>query len=284
MKIGFYTTEKCTDSEIFGCRTAGYPGESTSSEVLCLLKKNINGDIFWGSYCECLEFAKKVDEGVRAAIVLIDEPGKENIFIRELTKILNCPLVGGGAARNFGKAGNGLVAGNGQAGIFFINDERTDVHIETKNIHEHIIEECQLELKDARTILRINGMDAQYYLKYKKEQHGFAENDFEHITLSTMEHINAHLRLENGKIKSGRDLEEKMLLRYVTPKRVQGIVEEFYQSAGENSIIFGCAGLKSILEHDFMCDGVGTFLYGEICSFGKKNDFGNLMLSKISFK
>lgn len=284
MKLGFYNSEKCERADVFGSRSLGFPGESSSFKEFNLLDRNVEGKAFWGSYEECCKFAQDEEQEVKAAIWFTDDPGNENAWVQNLTEILHCPIVGGGAVRDGGKTGEGLAVGSGQTGIFFVTDEKIKVHTEIKNIHENILEECILELEDARTVLKINGIDAAEYLNEKKKQLGFAETDFEHITLSTPQNINAHLSNDHGVIRSGRDLEEKMILRYVTPERTQELVEQFYQSSGANSIIFGCAGLKGILDHDFTCDGVGAFLYGEYCSFSGKNDFGNLMLSRIEFE
>jgi hypothetical protein len=47
------------------------------------------------------------------------------------------------------------------------------------------------------------------------------------------------------------------------------------------AIIFGCAGLKGLLEEPLEGSGLGLFLYGEVCTAGSVSQFGNLMLSKL---
>ena len=100
------------------------------------------------------------------------------------------------------------------------------------------------------------------------------------MTLSTYENMNVHLNKEDGiHIKSGRDLEEKMLLRYVASENVQIRMESFIQE--DNAIVFGCAGLRGIMDHTFSCNNLTAFLFGEICTVNGHGDFGNLMLSKL---
>jgi len=70
-----------------------------------------------------------------------------------------------------------------------------------------------------------------------------------------------------------------MLLRYVHPERVQERMEHFYEDA--DAIIFGCAGLRGIMEHTHDASGFGGYFFGEICTVNGHSDFGNLMLSKI---
>ena len=62
--------------------------------------------------------------------------------------------------------------------------------------------------------------------------------------------VNAHLSVQNGEIVSGRNLEEKMQLRYIRPEEVQHAVNEFYQEP--DSLVFGCAGIKGMLEKEIV--------------------------------
>ncbi|MDO4648769.1 MAG: hypothetical protein Q4B26_08970 [Eubacteriales bacterium] len=283
MKIGFYTTDKAEQKEVYGSRTADLAG--LVKKDAAVFPVDLEGESFYGTYEECLEFVTGKDrKEIKAVISISDDPGKENWFLQKLSELAECPIVGGGAARNGGMAGDGLAAGRGQAALFVITDSRVKATAETVNIHEHILETCHLELLDPRTIKTINGQDAAAFLKEKKEAHGFRENDFEHMTLSTPENINAHLSMVDGVVKSGRDLEETMILRYVKTEEAHNKIVEFYQNAGEDSIVFGCAGLGSLLESRFDCNTLGTFLYGETCTTEKVRDFGNLMLSKITFQ
>lgn len=91
--------------------------------------------------------------------------------------------------------------------------------------------------------------------------------------------INAHLSEVDGKIFSGRDLSEKMYLRYIDHDEVQGKIQKFYDD--KDAVIFGCAGLKGILDSGLNCSGTGLFMFGEVCTIAGHSDFGNLMLSKL---
>lgn len=284
MKLGFYSLGSRPKGMDFGCRTLGFPDTEAAEGGSRILDREIEGLSFFGTEQQCYDFAAANHREAKAAMILTNTSGTENIWVHKLAELLQRPIVGGGAASSDGVPGEGLSEGYAQAGIFLITDKTVSVHTEFYNLHEHILEECRLELADARTIRKINGVDAACYLNYRKEQHGFSGEDFEHLTLSTLEHVNTHLRCENGIIKSGRDLQETMLLRYAMPDKVQDLMEGFYQSCGKNSIIFGCAGLKSLLKQKFSCEGLGTFLFGEICTLNGHSDFGNLMLSKIIFE
>ncbi len=279
MKIKFWTNQNLVSTEYFGGLTSDLAGISAQKEQA--FGDNLEGEAFYGSYEECVNFAENHKGAGKAAIVLTDDPGEENQFLRKLSSILQCPIVGGGAARNTVHPGEGLASGTGQAAVFLITDPAVKLQTEVKNIHNQILETCQLELADARTIRKINGVDGKEYLEQKKRQYGFAEDDFEHMTLSTLGHINAHLSVADGVVKSGRDLEETMLLRYVKEEEAEQSIIDFYQATDENTIVFGCAGLARLVTKRFSCSCLGTFLYGEICALEQGGDFGNLMLSKI---
>ena len=277
MKTGFYTDKTQTGNLDFGCLTQGFSDAETGMRSF---GSELQGETFSGSYDGALELAKTMKKEAKAAIVFTDGVGGENKFIRSLSGILSCPVVGGGAARTFGKPGEGFLAGHGETALCIITGENLNCRAEMVNLHTNIVEECTLELDGPRIVRKINGTDALQYLRAKKEALGFPADNYERVTLSTLEHVNAHLSEADGVVRSGRDLEEHMLLRSVVNGAYQETFEKFYQEE-ENALVFGCAGLKSILERPFPSSGAKAFLFGEICALGGSSDFGNLMLSRL---
>jgi hypothetical protein len=239
----------------------------------------MEGKSIYGSYEQCLDLARSVGPQAKAAIVFTNNCGGENAFLRDLSGLLNCPM-GGGAAVGDDPAVSSLPAADVQAGIFCITDPGVHITAEFENIHSHILGEYELEFTDPRILEKVSGEDAADFLKRIKEEYGFSENDFEHITFSTKENVNAHLNRNDGvNIRSGRDLTRRMVLWYVRPEEVQEKIERFYQQ--KDAIIFGCAGLRGIMDHPFHAEGFGGFLFGEICTVNGRGDFGNLMLSRL---
>ena len=276
MRTGFYT-EGLLSSEIsFGCLTQGFSDTPSGMRVY---PEELEGESFFGSYAQAMEFAGKFKNAAKGAIVYTDGAGGENAFVRALSALLGCPVAGGGAARTTGRTGDGFSAGYGECAVAVFTGPGMQFVPSMKNLHTNIVEECLVEY-EGRVLRKINGMDAGEYLRGKKESLGFAPSDFERVTLSTKAHVNAHMSEQNGIVVSGRDPEEHMLLRSVVPGEYQTLCEKFYQE-NENAIVFGCAGLKGILERPFVSGCLGAFLFGEICSLGPESDFGNLMLSKL---
>ena len=268
-----------TAGDWFGAMTYGFPDTDVFTDEIRIYP-DLEGASVYGSYEQCLDLARSVASLAKAAIVFTNNRGGENCFMRELSKILNCPMAGGGAAIGDDPAVRSLPEADAQAGLFCITDPKVSIRAEFENIHSHILGECDLEFTDPRLLEKVNGEDASEFLRRIKAEHGFAETDFEHLTFSTLEGINAHLNRNDGvNIRSGRDLEHRMLLRYVEPEEVQKKIEAFYQK--EDSLVFGCAGLRGILNHGFSAAGFGGFLFGEICTVNGHADFGNLMLSRL---
>lgn len=270
--ITFATPENWEKVQDFGCATLRFAGNWSDPATY---ENDLQGHVLTGTYEEILKAAadiKKAD----VAIVFFGNAGGENGFLHELQAILGCPMVGGGAAFT---AKPGLVTDSGEAAVLVVDDDRYTFATETQCVHRELLDTCRLELEDERTILTINGQNAASYLKEKKAAYGVPETDFEHITLTDELGVNAHLSFADGKIKSGRDLQETMYLRRVPHEEVTAAAWEFYDD--KDAIVFGCAGLGGILDEIPQTPSLGLFLFGEVCTVDGKAEFGNLMLSKL---
>lgn len=275
IKLTFATPAAWHTVEDFGCATLNF---ANTEKQVATYEKTLQGKILTGTYEEILEGAKRIGKA-DAAIVVFGNAGGENQFLEKLYNIVSCPMVGGGAA--FADE-PGLIPGAGEAAVFFIQDDRYAFSTKTQCIHETLVEYCTLELNDLRTIRTINGCDAKEYLARKKEELGLQETDFEHLTLTDKRGVNAHLSCVDGIIKSGRDLQTNMALRYVPHEAVYDRIRKFYDD--RDAVIFGCAGLGGLLDKPLQTDNLGLFLFGEVCTVENGPEFGNLMLSKLIVK
>ena len=279
-KLVFTTTGSWTSADGFGCASLGLAGKCENDiPMVVSWPDELEGTVLTGAYEEVLSRISAFSDPVFAAIVLFGNAGGENQFLKDVQQYLTCPIVGGGAAIDPVTNSSALITANGEVAIFLITDNRFTYRCETKCIHDHILQSCTLVLDDPRTIRFINGQDAVQFLAESKYKLNIPQTDFEHLTLSDERNINAHLSLVDGKIKSGRDLHEKMLLRYVSQDAVYEAIRTFYDD--RNAIIFGCAGLSGLLEKPLDTDSLGLFLFGEVCTVGNTAEFGNLMLSKL---
>lgn len=278
MKIGFYTPAQGVTENCFGCASAGFTGQwDPLVQNFRTLPHNLEGDFVWGSYAHCLENIPEKE--YQAAIVLLGNAGGENSFVEQLAKKVKAPLVGGGAAMHPVTGQAALLTGQQQAAVFLIRDPRFTFEVCCENIHQTILSEHRIGFTDPRQMDTVDGVDAAKWLARKKAEFDLAEGDFEHLTFSDLDGINAHLSMPEEKIRSGRDLQPKMLLRYVSQDLVRERMARFYDDP--YAIIFGCAGLKGLLNAPLESPGLGLFLYGEVCTAGGVSQFGNLMLSKL---
>lgn len=279
-KLYFTTTGCWMPGEGFGCASLGLAGVCDNSQNKCVsYGTELESIVLTGTYDQVLAKAAENTRKVYAAIVLFGNAGGENGFMAQLQKILTCPMVGGGAAIDGATGKSALLTGGEPVAVMLITDDRFTYEAVTKNIHEDILEECTLTMEDPRTLLTVNGVDAATFLSDKRQQLGLADTDFEHMTLSDKLGVNAHLSQVDGVIKSGRDLQEKMLLRYVAHEKVYGAMEQFYDD--KDAVVFGCAGLSGLLDKPLTTGSLGLFLFGEVCTVNGKAEFGNLMLSKL---
>ncbi len=278
-----FTTTGCWDkTEGFGCASLGLPGLCDNCENrVCSYKTALEGQLLTGSYEQILNGAQTAaqQKKINAAIIVFGNAGGENGFLADLQKIISCPMVGGGAAIDTASGRSGMIPGDGPGAVLLITDDRFTYEAKTQCIHTVILEECNIEADDPRTIRTINGEDAVAFLSRKKLELGLSENDFEHLTLSDMRNVNAHLSCVDGTIKSGRDVQERMLLRYVPHEQVYEAMRSFYDDP--DAIVFGCAGLSGLLDRPLETPSLGLFLFGEVCTVEGVAEFGNLMLSKL---
>ena len=278
MKLRFYTPSY---EEVAGFGGASFGFAGTEDENLTITRffgEDINGTVLCGSYENVL---KTVPNGEwQAGIVLLGNAGNENEFVRALAEKVKVPLVGGSGAICPKTGKSALITGHGEAAVFLISDDKFDVTVVSENVHYDVLSEHKLTCT-GRFIDTIDGQDALSWYNEKRAEYGIADGDFEHLTLADLHGINAHLSVRDGKLFSGRDLNEDMVLRYLPADKAQERIQTFY--CGEDAIVFGCAGLKQTLTDSLDTSNLGLFMFGEVCTVNVHSDFGNLMLSKIVF-
>lgn len=274
-----FTTTGCWDEAAgFGCASLGLAGVcGNDAHHAASYPKQLEAEVLTGTYDQILSAA--AEKTAQAAIVVFGNAGGENEFLAKLQQVLRCPMVGGGAAIDGATGRKGLIPGGGEAAVLLITDERYTYETETLCIHDCVLETCSLTLEDARTAKTINGEDAAAFYSRKRRELGLPETDFEHLTLSDLRSVNAHLSIADGKLKSGRDLTDTMLLRYVEHSKVYDTMRRFYNDP--DAIVFGCAGLSGLLDKPLDTTSLGLFLFGEVCMAEGRAEFGNLMLSKL---
>lgn len=279
-KLCFTTTGAWDQADGFGCASLGLAGicDNGENRIVCR-EYGAQSVTLTGTYEEILAALQAMKQPVYAAIAVFGNAGGENAFMEKLCGILRCPIVGGGAAIDGATGRKGLIPGGGEAAILLFTDDRYAYATEALCIHETVLQVCDITTADSRTIETIDGVPAGEFLAVKREELGLAPTDFEHLTLSDLDNINAHLSCVDGVIKSGRDVSRQMKLRCIAHEKVYETMRAFYDD--EDAIVFGCAGLSGLLDQPLDTASLGLFLFGEVCTVGDRAEFGNLMLSKL---
>lgn len=281
-KLCFTTTGAWDLADGFGCASLGLAGVCGNEENRVVTREyGAESIVLTGTYETLLADLKELlkSKQVYAAIVLFGNAGGENAFMAELCKLLACPIVGGGAAIDGATGRTALLTGGAPGALLLFTDDKYTYTAQTLCIHDQVIKTCDVVTADPRTVLTIDGVDAGTFLAQKRAELGLSQNDFEHLTLSDLDNVNAHLSCPDGAIKSGRDVNRQMKLRYIDHEKVYKTMEAFY--ADEDAIVFGCAGLAGLLDKPLTTKSLGLFLFGEVCTVNGKAEFGNLMLSKL---
>jgi len=281
-QLSFTTTGSWDLAEGFGCASLGLAGVC-GNETACVVtdERQLESTVLTGGYAEILSqvSAVQAETSVLAAIVVFGNAGGENTFLARLQQVLCCPIVGGGAAIDGASGRKGMIPGGGEAALLLITDQRYTYETQSKCIHHQVLGTCRLTLADPRTILTIDGENALTFWNRKRQELGLSMADFEHLTLSDMRNVNAHLSLADGQLKSGRDLCPEMILRHIPHEEVYEAIRSFYDDP--EAVVFGCAGLSGILDRPLDTKSLGLFLFGEVCMSEGYAEFGNLMLSKL---
>lgn len=279
-KLCFTTTGAWDMADGFGCASLGLAGICGNEEKKTVTREyGAQSVTFTGTYDEVLAGVQAMKTPVYAAIVVFGNVGGENAFMEKLCGVLDCPIVGGGAAIDGATGRKGLIPGGSQVALLLFTDDRYTYTAQTLCIHDEVLKICDVVTEDPRTLVTIDGVPAADFLAAKRAELGLAPTDFEHLTLSDMDDVNAHLSCPEGKIKSGRDICRQMKLRYVAHEKVYDTMRNFY--ADKDAIVFGCAGLSGLLDQPLDTPSLGLFLFGEVCAVNGKSEFGNLMLSKL---
>ena len=281
-KLCFTTTGAWDQADGFGCASLGLAGVCGNDAEQCVYREiPAASTVLTGTYEKLLKDTKILlqKQPVYAAIVVFGNAGGENVFLESLQEMLHCPMVGGGAAIDGATGRKGLIPGGGEAALLLFTDDRFSYATDALCIHDQVLKICNVQTDDPRTLIAIDGEDAGQFLSRYRAVLGLPDGDFEHLTLSDMEDVNAHLSCVDGKIKSGRDVCAQMKLRYINRGQVYETIRAFYDDP--EAIVFGCAGLSGILDRPLDTASLGLFLFGEVCTVNGHAQFGNLMLSKL---
>ncbi len=249
----------------------------------------IINDSLEGAYLQLDKLLKdEVYKRVKGAVILFGNCGNENTFMKYIRKKFQVPFIGGSSAIGEDGVAGRILPNNNQVSILLITDDRYAFEWESKNIHNNVLEQAIVLGNHPRYIenfkIQDNVIRAYDYIQEIAAQKKVESGLCERIAISDSHGRNIHLIPDGLNFKCGADLPEdrKILIRYTSVDNAYMEMSDFFSS--DNSLIFGCAGLKSIIAGRGLSTGknsVGLFMFGEVTGINGYPDFGNLMLTKI---
>ena len=159
------------------------------------------------------------------------------------------PIIGGGASFLSGNTAGDLSPAGEDLTLFAVANGNFEIN--TLNIYDHTGISVEVKRKTDREfeLLRIlpdgNWENALNFYHRQQEDRGVDFNNFELITFADRDDRNMHFRSEGHSLAGGADLpDDNILFLKVTSREKAGKMLEAFIS-DENSLIFGCAGIRS---------------------------------------
>jgi len=296
-KVAFWTPgnmPECEDNT-FGCASYGFCTDSkwVNPDVPSTVIWDIQpkGMVFSGKYSEVLHKLSALDTKPKAAIAVFSKAFGMEEFIDGCRNIFgNIPMIGGGAARNSNQQVGEILPAAEDVAILLIYDD--GFIVKSKNVHKDTGTKVHVEKASPRLIEKIRladdtvWKDAVIFFKEQQALRDVPEEDFETITFSDLKGRNIHCSLEGNYLKSGANLpdDDVLTIRLTSREDTLNAIESFISE--ENTLVFGCAGLRSLLDKQVFArkNSIVGFMFGELLTLDNKEAvFGNLMLAKLIY-
>ena len=300
-KVRFFTPafREETSGEAFGACSLGIAFEEDYIEPVTPVCAEFFTDLEGYLLCGRLETVRNelaaVGEEasqIKAGIILFGNCGGENGFVNYVQKMFPGLILAGGSAA-FGDDGitGRLLPQKNQVSILLITDDRYDVRVDSVNIHHRILAKVwaiESTPRKIESVMLEDGTKIHCYDFIQKlfRESGYQFEDCGRMSVSTAAGHNIHLIMKDRDCFVGADLPDNGEIYFRATGLEEGVkqIREFYESS--NSIIFGCAGLKTLLEGSSLIAGsgsIGLFMFGEIAEMENNTSYANLMLTRIRF-
>lgn len=275
----------------FGCASHGFAAKDVwrePNEAACAVwPPLLHGKLLAGTYAEVLRAFADLSFNSAAAIVLFAHGAGVEEFLQDFQKQFpGLPVAGGGAALGAGQnAGELLPAAD--VAVLLIRDGqwRTD----TLNVHDPTGRSFEFRAAGPRTITHLredkggDWLPAAAAFRALQADYGRAASDCESLTLCDAGGRNVHCRFDGDVLHTGADLPADGRLECRVVSRADAAARLAAFAAVPNSLVFGCAGLRGLLDAPLPV-APGTlvgFMFGELVTLAGLPQFGNLMAARL---
>ncbi len=280
------------DGVTFGCASHGLaaPGVWSDPQTPSLVSaaRPFAGEVVAGNYADVLEELRHIRFIPQAAIILFSGgTGAEN-FLQEWQKLFpKLPVAGGAAARGNGQEHGEVLPSAENVAVLLLADGSWQA--EALNVHDVVGTAWQFRADGPRTIthLRRSASDAwetaAAAFRAAQTKLGRENTDCESVTWSDVNGRNLHCSFAGEFLQSGADLPSDGQLLLRTVSRAEAAKKLGHFCAQPNSLVFGCAGLRSLLDAPLAIgsDSHAGFMFGELVTLAGRPQFGNLMASRL---
>jgi hypothetical protein len=280
------------DGATFGCASHGLaaPGVWSDPQAPSLVSapRPFSGEVVAGSYADVLEQLRHISFIPQAAIILFSGGTGAEKFLQEWQKLFPAvPVTGGAAARGNGQERGELLPPAEDVGVLLLTEGSWQA--ETLKVHDVVGTAWQFRADGPRTITHLRRSASNSWetaaaaFRAAQTKLGRENTDCESITWSDVNGRNLHCSFAGEFLQSGADLppDGQLLLRTISRAEAAKKLGQF--CAQPNALVFGCAGLRSLLDAPFATgsDCLAGFLFGELVTLAGQPQFGNLMASRL---
>jgi hypothetical protein len=281
------------DGQIFGCASHGLaaPGQWNDPHKACAttLPAQLPGEVFAGRYAAVLDQIRQPSARPHAAIVLFARPTGMESFLQDWHEIFpGVPVAGGAAARGAGQDRGELLPAAEDVAVLLITDGVW--RAEALNVHDATGITVEFQADGPRTLVQLRRQgdvpweSAAAFFQARQAERGRAASDCESITFCDAVGRNLHASFAGERLQTGADLPAGGCLTLRTVSRADVAARLTRFCSEPDSLIFGCAGLRSLLD-DPICVAEGTlagFMFGELVTLEGCPRFGNLMAARLA--
>lgn len=278
------------DGQTFGCSVDGIAGHTGSMSASWSISPL--GEVLFGT-CETVlhDLNNLLKDGYRpdAAVVFFAKSEGAEYFLRHIGRLLpDIPWGGGGAATQPETGMGELIPSASEVSLLLICDYRYQFKNIWMNVHADTGRRVAFRASSSRTILAIRAGSKDHpalnWFLSELVANGYQQDCFENLALASSEGWNLHTLPEGDfALRTGADLpnDGELVVRITDRPHATQKMSDF--CAGENMLVFGCAGLMSLLDEPIN-PGENTltgFLHGEVLCVDHRPRWTNLMMSAL---
>jgi hypothetical protein len=292
--ISFWNSGKLQNesNDTFGCSVHGFSNRSEwvnpEENAAAFWSEKLSGVVLTGDFSTVLNSLQNLHFTPKACIALVKDTRDIDTFIRKYAECMpGIPLIGGGAAVASGQEAGELLPPGKEVTLLAIAEG--NFVFESVNIYDKSGISLEIERVTERIFSKLRKLpegkwqNALDFYRDQQKSRGIEESNFELMTFFDRYGRNIHCSIHGEAIRSGATLPDDNILYIGTTSYADAERKLAEFLSGENSLIFGCAGIRSLIKNPLFTgeNSLAGFMFGEIFSLNDKPMFGNLMLTKL---